>query len=327
MIASLFCNGCSTIAHHLVKEAAMSLIGRFFVLTILLAAAIVASCGSVPVDIRLGLEQGQTYRIRKVTGLKLKQTIQGREISANTTTTQDMSFEVTAVDSDGNMTVKVTFERVASEIESQGRVMSFDSDKPEQEPSSRFSDLEAMAGQSYTIVLSERGEPLGISGTDKIAHRILESLNDPDDSIRGQMKTRIEKFVEEQQTMDMCGQLFGMLPVAPVSEGEQWTTSLSTTVQGPLSWKRTCTLKEVRDDVFVIGTEAVTADSSGKEPIEMGPVRMFMDFDGTQSGTMELDKKTGLVVSGQLTSKVVGERRVEHSSEQHKSQSIPMEME
>jgi uncharacterized protein DUF6263 len=307
----------------------MSLINRFFVLTLLLAVAGLVSCGSSSgtAELKLGLEQGQTYRTRQVTDQKVKQTMMGREIIANTVTTHDLAFEVTEVDSEGNMTVRVTFERIASEMESGGRTMSFDSAEPEQESNPMAKSLGAMAGQSYTMVLSDKGQPLSITGMDSIVGRMIDSMELANESQRERMKQQFEEAFGEQQSKDMCGQMFGMIPPGPVTEGEQWTCSSSTTAMIPMEWEQTWLLKEIRDDVFVIGGESVTSGHSGDKPVEMGPMKIFMDFDGTQSGTMELDASTGLVVGGEMLMKMVGEQRIEDGPEQLKGQSIPMEME
>jgi hypothetical protein len=308
----------------------MYLINRFVVLTVLLAAAGMVSCGSSgdrTAELKLGLEQGKTYRTRQVTDQKVTQTMQGREIKANTLTTHDLAFEVTGVDSEGNMTVQVTFERIASEMESGGRKMSFDSAEPEQEPNPMAKSLGAMAGQSYTMVLSEKGQPLSITGMDSIVNRMIDSMEMPDESQRERMKQQFGEAFGEQQSKDMCGQMFGMIPPGPVSEGEQWNCSSSTTAMIPMEWEQTWLLKEIKDDVFVIGGEAITSGHSGDKPMEMGPMKVFMDFDGTQSGTMELDSKTGLVVGGKMLMKMIGEQRIEDGPPQVKGQSIPMEME
>lgn len=296
----------------------------------LMTLATVFSCGSgsQTADLKLGLKEGKVYRTRTITDQNTRQSMMGREIQSKVKTTHDLAFEVTGTDPDGNLVMKVTFERIAMENEGMGQHMACDSDEPEtMDAHPMGKGLAAMVGKSYTIVISERGELASVSGMDSIVNLMVDNMEVADERQREMYKQQFSSAFGEQQSEQMCNQMFGMIPPGPVDIGEKWTCSSSTTALVPMSWDQTWRLKEIKGDRYVIEGEAVTSIHTGEEPVEMGPVKIQMDMDGTQSGTMELDAETGLVVGGTINITMTGEQTITDGvPEQLLGKAIPMEM-
>ncbi|MFC1544719.1 DUF6263 family protein [Gemmatimonadota bacterium] len=294
-----------------------------------MSAVIVFGCDSASktTDLKLGLKEGKTYRTRMVVDQDVKQTMMGQSMDMKQKMTQDLAFEVRDVDEKGNLTVRVTFERIAADIEAGPRKMTYDSAQPADDTNPLAKSYGVMAGQGYTLVVSDRGQLVAISGMDSLINRMIDKMEIDDESMKERMKAQFESAYGEQSARDMCGQMFGMIPPGPVEVGDQWSCSSSGKMMFPITWDQTWVLKEIRGDVMVLDGQSATSIHSGDEPTEMGPVKMLMDMDGTQSGTLELDRDTGLVIGGTMHSSMKGEQRFVDGPPQIKGQTVPVEME
>ena len=294
-----------------------------------LANLTAVSCGGPgeKVDLRLRLQEGKTYKLRMVNEQNTKMTAQGREMEMSQKMASEFAFDVQKVDGAGDATIEVTFQRVSTEIEGPMGKISYDSANPTEAGHPMVKAFALMAGQSYTIVISDKGEVKKVDGMKEIMTRMLDSLDIPDERMKETMKNQFENMFGEKATVEMTGQWFGMFPEQPVGLSDSWSKTVFESSRMPLIVENKWTLQERRDGKAVLAAESVIKTNPDAEPMEMGQMKLTTNFTGTQSGTYEIDESTGWIVSSRITQTISGEQRIEGGPAQEESMTIPMSME
>lgn len=290
-------------------------------------AAVLCAGPGGKVDLKLRLQQGKTYKTRMVYDQKMTQTFQGREMEMNQKMAMDFAFDVQKVGEAGDATIKVTFQRISAEMEGPMGEISYDSASPTEVDHPMMKGFAAIAGESYTMVLSEKGEVKKVDGVKEMMSRIIDSLELPDGQAKEMMKKQFENMFGDQATAQMMGQWFSMIPDRPVGVGDAWTKTISITAGMPMTIDSKWTLRERRGGVAVMAVESVLKSNPDAGPMEMGPMKITMDISGEQSGTYELDESTGWIVRSRMTQKISGEQIIEGGPAQDGSMTIPLAME
>jgi hypothetical protein len=115
----------------------------------------------------------------------------------------------------------------------------------------------------------------------------------------------MKEMFGEEAIGQMIKSMNARFPESQVGVGDTWGGESK--VGGPIGMlvKQTFKMEDIQADRFVMSvTGTISTDPNGG--IEMGGMRMEYNLDGTQDGTMELDRKTGMVVKSTLKQKIQG---------------------
>ena len=283
------------------------------------------ACGQ-KVDIKLNLHQGATYHLRTTNDQTTSQTVQGREMSMQQKTVNEMAFAVSSI-KDGDITLQVTNEHIIADITSPRDTSHYDSNVAGELNHPMLKALAAMAGQSYEMVIGTDGKLKSLTGMDKIVDRIIESLEMPETPARDAILASIRKNFGEDAFKDQWGVTFAAYPGKPVGPGDSWQVSFETTAGFPIAFTGAWTLQELSGSEAVLGVDTKISTKPGAEPMEMGPMKVSMDIAGTQTGTLRLARDTGWIVGGKLVQSFSGTNKVESGPGQTGGMSWPMTME
>jgi len=292
-----------------------------------LANLITVSCAGPgeKLDLRLRLQEGQAYKFRMVNDQKMTYTVQGREMEMNQKMSTEFAFDVQNVDEAGDATIKVNFQAVSADMEGPMGKISYDSVNPTEVAHPMMKAFAAMAGQSYTVVLSEKGEVKKVEGMKELMALIIDSVDLPDGQAGEMMKKQFENMFGEQANVEMMGQWFSMIPDQPVGIGDSWSKTVFETTRMPMIVESKWTLKERKGGIAFLAVEAGIKSNPDAEPMEMGQMKLTMDVSGEQSGTYELDESTGWIVSSRVIQKISGDQMI--SGSPSGSVTIPLSME
>lgn len=307
------------------KKLCFPLIPACFVL----ANLVMVSCAGPgeKVDLKLRLQEGKTYKLRMVNEQNTKLTAQGREMQMSQKMAMEFAFDAQKVDEAGDATIKVTFQRISTEIEGPMGKISYDSANPTEAGHPMVKAFALMAGRSYTMVISDKGEVKKVDGIKEIMTSMLDSLDIPDERMKETMKKQFENMFGEKATVEMTGQWFGMFPEQPVGVSDSWSKTVFESSRMPLIVENKWTLKERKGGNAVLAAESVIKSNPDAEPTEMGQMKVTVDMSGEQSGTYEIDESTGWIVSSRITQTISGEQRIEGGPAQEGSMTIPISME
>ncbi|MHC5061845.1 MAG: DUF6263 family protein [Planctomycetota bacterium] len=279
-------------------------------------------------DLKLNLKKGQKLGMKIVNDQKISQTVMGQQQKMNQMMAMGISFEVLAVDSEGNMSTKTTYQTIHVKMEGPMGVMEYDSAKPEETESANpiSAMYKAMLGQSIVMKMTPKGEILAIENLEEMITKMADQMA-ADDAKKQQMREMMKSFINEDKMKEMGGAMTAALPQQLVSVGESWTNQISIPVGFPMEMDTTNTLTECKGGIFTIQTEARIEPGDQAKPIEMGGVKMSMRIQGQQNGTSQLDEATGWMVRSKADMKFSGEVKVEGNEQMPQGMTIPMSIE
>jgi len=216
--------------------------------------------------------------------------------------TQTMRWKVTEVAPNGDATVRMTTERVQIDMQGMAGNVKYDSDsgEPPADPQTRMAA--AMAGISYTMVVSPEGTVKSIQGLDQLREKILSAL--PPEQVAMAQSMGGELFSEEAITR-MAQQNVQVFPDEAVGPGDSWKRSFTLPVPmlGAMTTNTTFTLtgteqREGRTIVRIETTGTMSVDSESSS----SPVPMTIDLGDTKmSGSIDFDADRGITVSSTMT--------------------------
>ncbi len=306
------------------KKALMSLVT-------VLAVGVLVSQGypaNEKFDLKLNLKKGQKFGLKMVSDQKISQTMMGQQQKMNRMIAMGFSFEVLAVDADGNISIKTTYQTIHIKMEGPMGVMEYDSTRPEEagaaNPMSAM--YKAMLGQSFVMKLSPKGGVLDIKGMDEMIAKMIDKMA-TNEAMKQQAREMTKNFINEDKMKEMSGTMVAALPQKPVGIGEAWTNKISIPAGFPMEIDITNTLTDHKDGMITIQTNAKIETGDQPKPIEMGPMKMTMKMKGAQKGTIQIDEATGWIVRSKTDVNFTGEMKMEPNEQMPQGMTIPVTVE
>lgn len=232
------------------------------------------------VSLKLNLSPQSRYRFISNNTQKIEQEIMGTAMETNFETTVHYLFEVEE-DKGNNLKIKASFERLAIIVQMPQDTLSMDTDQTEQENTTpNFNKLASLINQPFYIFLDPQGKLSKVEG-------LPEEITAEDNSAGGfQESLNSHHFLKEIE------KAFYIFPKDSVSMGETWsfTQNQPLNQQIDLTLKKAFTMEGLSEDLAWINidhhiTSAATASSLGD-----------INLNGTQEGTIEVDRATGLIL-------------------------------
>ncbi|MBN1917814.1 MAG: hypothetical protein JW889_07895 [Verrucomicrobia bacterium] len=282
---------------------------RLFATTALVLLALLLA-GTAPaadtVELKLRLDEGTTYKMTMAVTQAITQTAMGQELNIDQTMGFGISFRTTKVDADGAMTVEVRYDSVSFEQDGPMGWTEYDSADPPDEVPMQARAFAGMVGRGFSLKLSPRGQVLDIEGVDKFFDAVMEAMDLPEGPMLDQMKEQLKQQFGEDAMKQQAQMMFAMLPDKPVGVGDSWTDKIDMSGMLPMTVENTCKVTSIDDDGIAIDVESTISPVEGSEPIQMGGASMKMDLSGTQKGSMELSRQSGLPIKAVIDQDIEG---------------------
>lgn len=250
------------------------------------------------VRLELNLEKGQTFnRVNK-----MEQEISMKVMGMSNDMEQDMDFfikqEVVNVGEDGISDIKVTYDRIRYSIYMSmlGTAMEYDSDKEDNGDNPMAAAMEPLVGASFTMKMDKTGKVVDIIGMDEIMDEIAKNAG-------GGPGDMSNTFDAENMKKTMQN-MMAIYPDVLVGEGDTWGAETELSGEYPLALEMTYKVEKVESEkVFLNVDGKITTTDDAEVAGGMGSFEM----NGTQGGTLEIDRKTGMVERADFTQDVSGE--------------------
>jgi FtsP/CotA-like multicopper oxidase with cupredoxin domain len=258
----------------------------------------IPSCAKKKTDFRFNLQKGSVYEYAIT--MDMEQAMGEQKVN----TGMNMNYNIEVTEDDGNIkTLKATYGRTVMKMTGQGTSMEIDSDKvvpAEQEGLNMVVDMmsrmfAALKGKSFIMKVNEKGEITEVQGINELADAMLNNSNIPEEQKPAMEQTFKQQFNDETMKQTFA-QSFNIFPAKPVAVGDSWEKEASMNMGVAMKMKTTYTVKKIEENT-------VTLDAQSK--ISSGNMKM------NQTGTMIVDKSTGLVTDATLTQKSEGEMQME----------------
>jgi hypothetical protein len=277
-----------------------------------LAAALLASCGggggdSDKLDLKLRLQQGQSYGTKMVAEQTITQTIQGQTMDVKQTIGMAYTYAVTKVESDGSALVDVSYDWVRYAQDGPMGTMEYDSSNPPANTPEEALVYAALLGRRFSMTMTPLGEVAEVRGIDEMLSHILLWLNVPEGSERDALLEGLESQFGEQAMRESFEKASTIYPGKPVTVGDLWSKKVALATGMPMILDNTWTLQSRKDGVAFIDVKTKVSPNPDAKPLEYGGMTVTYDLSGEQSGTLEVDEASGWVLRSSIKQNISGQ--------------------
>lgn len=244
------------------------------------------SCGGEAVELKLNLAAGDVYNAH----VNMEQNVVTSAMGMNLTVNQNMdtyqTLTVKSLDKEGNTTLESVTDRfvMKQNMPMMGTPVNveFDTDNPEKSGAlgeTMNPYFQKMKGLTYQMTLDRTGKLINSDMEAVYKNLGLDSIAEQDGKVAPE--TNPEQYLTR-------------LPEKPIKKGAKYVVEMPPTGAG-YALKNTYTVKEITAESVImdVASEFIPAKSSEIEGTSI-------EMSGTQTGTVEIDRKTGMTMKSEL---------------------------
>jgi len=240
--------------------------------------------------LKFNYENGKGYDYEMISNID--QTVMGSTQKIDLTTYYSMNV---IADNGSEKTIRTSFERFKMNMQVMGVNIDVDTDVPVQNESNNVEEnpltfvnriFSAVKGQKFVMKIDEEGKVLKVEGFKEMAQSIADSMN-LNEERKAQMIAAFNQQFNEKNTAEQFERILYIFPNKMVKVGDSWDKK--TTTSGPMGgvYNSTYIVKDIEGDMVTLeeSTRISALDDDQRK------------MEGTQTGTMIVDSRSGLVVS------------------------------
>ncbi len=287
-----------------------------------IAAIALAFAPAKKIDFHFKLEKGKTYTQSTVVKSHTKQTLQGQTMEGDNVITGATNFKLKEEGKAGNV-YEISYETIGMEISTMGQKQEFNSDTTALamvDPMSRV--LSNMTNESFTANISLDGMVSDVSGLDEIIKKSASMAGPGSDQIAEQLAS---SFGDEGlgKNIEMLTNIF---PKGPVDIGDSWTATKGTATGMPILAENTYTLSSIDGGVATLNLKAELKTDPENSSTDMQGMSAQYFLEGTRTGTIQVEVKTGWVTNAELTDDIFGSITLSPNAQLPEGMTIPIEV-
>ena len=163
----------------------------------------------------------------------------------------------------------------------------------------------ALLGQGMLLKITPEGRVTEVRNIDKIRKSIMEKFSSEPAS--QQMMGTIDKLLNEQSIKESTESMIAIYPDEPVGIGDSWSRTLAVSSGSPMIIANKWTLMNRKDGIAIIDVNSVMTTNPSAEPMDMGTMKVSYKLSGTQSGRMEMQESTGIIIKSTMNQDISGQ--------------------
>ncbi|PWS32388.1 DUF6263 family protein [Pedobacter paludis] len=255
---------------------------------------------------------GKKYNYNLTSNQIIKQKIGDQNVNLSQEIGTDYTFDI-AGEKAGDKAIKVIYNKIRMKSSGMGNTLTMDSDSQEPGKPNPFSGLK---GASFEMIFGANGSIKSVNGIEKMLDNMASKMTTDTSQIKAIKASLGKQFSAEgmKQTMESS---FKIYPDKPVKIGDSWTVDTKMQMTMPIETITIYTLKLVKDGIAFLN---VNGNLISKGSFDSMGTKIDTDLKGTNSGDMQIDLKTGLVLSSHLRLEMYGTMKA-------KDQNIDFDME
>lgn len=276
---------------------------------ILIIVALLASCGggAEKLDLRLRLEAGKSYGAKMVADQTITQTLAGQTQTMSQTIGMAYTYHIQSVEPDGTMGIQVTYDWVQVRRDGPMGSFSYDSANPPATIPDSALGYAALVGLGFSMQVRPNGEIVDVQGADEMLSRMLDALSMPAGSERDELEASLRPQFGSEALKESFEKAALFYPDKPIAVGESWSRNISLETGMPMVLATTWTLKARKNGVATVEIRSDVQRNPEAKPMEMAGLTFTYKMSGEQSGSMEVDEKTGWLLGGTLKQNLAGQ--------------------
>jgi len=252
--------------------------------------------GADKYTLELNLEKGKTYNHHSISEVNMIMDAMGQVVNIDMKSETCTHFDVIEKNND-SFDLQATFQKIKINM---GAPMPFsvDSEAPEQASDKNAGDLiKSFTGIPIDIQLTKQGKVTSVKGAGKIEEKINATANE-------QFIQMFSQQFSEKAVQATFEQMFTYLPNNPVELNESWDVVKNISSIGfDIIVKMKFTLKQVKDNIAFLDCTSTLATAEGGAVLQIQGMDAKVSMKGEQTGTFQIDMKTGWFVRSELTQK------------------------
>jgi hypothetical protein len=246
-----------------------------------------------PVLLRLNLEPGRTYTERIVTDTNVSV---GFLPGGSQKSGYRFSYAMQGTTAAGNLQIKVTYDWVMMALKQPTSSIVFDSSQSGSTFPPELAGYAALPGQAVTLDVSPQGQLLNLRGGEKILSKALKNVS------TGATEYDINQQVGNLALVDTFTGAFPRYASRPVAIAEKWQASYVLQATIPLDVDCSYTLLKRHRGVATIASDCTL--KLRKDFLYADIVSEAYDINGTLTGVVDVDEKSGWLISGKAENEI-----------------------
>jgi len=251
-----------------------------------------SSADKEAVVLKFNLQKGKTYNYSM--NVDMDNEVQGQKMSSD----MNFNYEIAVTDDlNGIKTLSTTYRRIVMNMDAPGMNVEVDTDEPLKDSANSGNPMNmmgkmfhALKGKSFQMKVSEEGQIVEVVGMQELTEAMVSSVS-ADEQMKNMMRQMFASQFSEENIKQSFSQAFNIFPKKAVKVGDKWDREVTTKGMIAGQFKTTYTVKEINADDVVL---------------DMASTINVAEMKGTQSGTLHVDPKIGLVTDGNMEQKFGG---------------------
>lgn len=244
---------------------------------------------------RLNPQIDKEYTFKNTVLQTITQTIDSQKV--NTTHNQIIvySFKTNKYEPNKSITFDVAFKSIEQQITTPMLKIEANTLQKNRKPTPLEIFYRILIGKSFRVKVSPDGKDVQLSGIDNIVGNVLKDISRKKEFTgidKNTLEQLIQNFFNPQDFKRSFEKLFEIYPAKPITIGEFWEITRHISEPIPTKVLNKFQLQKISGDtLFVQLTSKVGFD----KPQQQANQPSIQDIKGTQSGTLYVDKNSGLI--------------------------------
>ncbi len=271
------------------------------ILSLSMMLTLVAGLASAQVTLNYNLSSGTTYSTKVVLEQDISQAFMGQ--SQDVESDQGYGIELTFTDfEDGKYSVKMVYKSIMINQPMAG--LSYDSETATTEPTGSAKAVASVLDRELQFTLSKTGEVSNITGFEAMLDSMAANMGITEETQLSLFKSQMSSQYNTQTMKDQLKRTLIVFPNKELNKGNLWTEDQSVSAPFTMNIQTTYEVASYDDETVTLN---VSSDifTEGGELVTNGAT-MTPDLSGVQSGTIKIDRKTGLILEGGMEQLISG---------------------
>lgn len=254
---------------------------------------------------KYNLKQGETYPFLLKISLQQSMTDGQNSMKLNSSRSTELSYFVEKVEN-GKFHLKATFKNFDENFTSpEGEKLAYDTRKAKPKDvdvAKSWSIYKAITGESFQMVVDDKGKVLSVLGLDKIIASVQGKLKkDFTTEEQNMIKELLSNALSQDFIKSQFEETLNIFPDKHIKIGEKWTDNQNIS-EGPIKGSNevTRTFKEITGDKATITVSGIQ-DVKGNDT--QNGIAMNMTNHSTINGNVNLDTASGWITKATITKK------------------------
>lgn len=279
--------------------------------------ALISMTAYSQIKLSYDLNENTSYDSKIILKQDISQTMMGQ--TQNIDSDQGYGVNITVMGiNDDTYSMKLTYSSIM--VKSPMAGLDYDSETATSEPTGSAKAVSSVIGSEVTFDMTKNGAVSNIEGMKAMLDKMVENMELTDEAQASAFKAQMSAQYNAESIESQMKRTMINFPDKELNKGDTWSEDQSIATPFAMNIQTSYELADYDNENVTIN---VTSDIFTEgESASMGGATMTPDLSGVQSGTIVLDRKTGLVISSNLEQLISGVLNITSPQEME----VPMEI-